>query len=66
MVILRIHSPITRLIARFEMGTPSNIYCGAKSYICANFGAFVKSVTIPTLRDPTIKRTQALAGTSKG
>ena len=44
-------APFSGIVA---VGTPSNIHGTAISYRCANFGAFVNSVTILTLRDLTI------------
>ena len=49
-----IKSGLARLSGIFALGTPSNIHGTAISYRCAKFGAFVSSVTIPTLRDLTI------------
>ena len=46
-------SCLARFSGIFALGTPSNIHGTAISYRCAKFGAFVKSVTILTLRDLT-------------
>ena len=48
-----IKSCLARFSGIFAVGTPSNIHGTAISYRCAKFSAFVNSVTILTLRDPT-------------
>ena len=55
-----IKSCLARFSGIFAVGTPSNIHGTAISYRCAKFGAFVNSVTILTLRDPTISVTHEL------
>ena len=50
-----IKSCLARFSGIFAVGTPSNTHGTAISYSCAKFGAFVNSVTIPTLRDQTIR-----------
>ena len=49
-----IKSCLARFSGIFALGTPSSIYGTAISYRCAEFGAFVNSVTIMTLTDQTI------------
>ena len=51
-----IKSCLARFSGIFAVGTPSHIHGTAISYRCAKFGAFVKSVTILTLRDLTITK----------
>ena len=52
----KIKSCLARFSGISALGTSSNIHSTAISYGCAKFGAFVKSVTILTLRDLTISR----------